>query len=129
MFKLSVLVIDDDNMISQAIKNILLEKEVNIEIVSSALEATSRIEVEKQTYDAIICDINMPKMNGIEFGERFYEHFPIVLISGFLEEDLQDKILDICDAYVEKLEAAERLYPALMKAIERKGLRSCSRAA
>lgn len=124
MTKFSILIVDDDVIILKAIEMMLFEKGVNVDVASSGHEAISKIEIEKIDYDVILCDLHMPKMNGIEFGKRFYKDFPIVLMTGFLEEHLRNDILNICDAYIEKLDASERIYPALMKAIERKKIRT-----
>jgi len=129
MTNLSILLVDDDPMILKAMKNLLLEKDIQVDIASSVVEASAKIESKEQIYDAIVCDINMPKVSGIEFGKKYYDKYPILFITGFLEENLKDKILNICDAYIEKLEAYDRLYPAVLKAIQRKSERSPIRAA
>lgn len=124
MGNLSVLIIDDDKVMLKVISNILLmEEKIQIDVVASSFEAISKIENQKKNYDAIICDINMPQMDGIELSKRYYENYPILFITGFLEPNKREGILNLCDAYIEKLEATNRIYPALLKAIERKEFR------
>lgn len=131
MTNLSILIIDDDQMVLNAIQDILVDKKniITTDTALSALEAVSKLGSKEQTYDAIICDINMPKMNGIEFSQLFYHNYAIVLITGFLEEDRQEQIMNVCDAYIEKLDALDRIYPALLKAIERRQYRADREAA
>ena len=59
-----ILIIDDDPVIREIIKDCLEEKEASIELASNGLEG---IEMHnKQPFDVIITDIVMPEMEGIE---------------------------------------------------------------
>ena len=63
-----VLVVDDDRLVSEAVELMLCE-EHEVVLADSAGAALARIRAG-ETYDAIICDLMMPGMSGIEL---FYE--------------------------------------------------------
>jgi signal transduction histidine kinase/CheY-like chemotaxis protein len=64
----SVLVIDDDRLVAQAVALVLGEYH-DVDTVGSAAEALARVQ-EGRVYDAIVCDLMMPGMGGIEL---YYE--------------------------------------------------------
>jgi CheY-like chemotaxis protein len=63
-----VLVVDDDRLVSEAVELMLCE-EHEVVLVEDAAEALARIRAG-DSYDAIVCDLMMPGMSGIEL---FYE--------------------------------------------------------
>jgi len=68
-----VLVIDDDPSVGSALKLVLAE-EHDVAISMSARHALERLGAGER-YDAILCDVMMPEMSGIEFhGELAHKH-------------------------------------------------------
>jgi CheY-like chemotaxis protein len=63
-----VLVIDDDRLVSEAVK-LMLSEDHEVVLAQSASAALARIRAG-ETYDAIVCDLMMPGMSGIEL---YYE--------------------------------------------------------
>jgi signal transduction histidine kinase/CheY-like chemotaxis protein len=63
-----VLVIDDDRLVSEAVE-LMLSEEHEVVLADSAAAALARIRAG-ETYDAIVCDLMMPGMSGIEL---YYE--------------------------------------------------------
>lgn len=64
--------------------------------------------------DVILCDIRMPKMNGIELAQRLRQHFPdihIIFISGYSDKEyLKAAITLQADGYIDKpIDEAELL--------------------
>jgi two-component system NtrC family sensor kinase len=57
-----VLVIDDEPIILDLVRNILEGEDLKVEIASSGEQALAKIE--KETYDLIISDLKMPGLNG-----------------------------------------------------------------
>ena len=77
-----ILIIDDERAIRNALREIL---EYENYLVDEAEDGASGIElVNKESYDVILCDIKMPKMDGIEVLENIQKttDAPVVMISG-----------------------------------------------
>ncbi len=77
-----ILVIDDEAAIRNALRDIL---EYEKYVVDEAENGAKAIElVQNNAYDAVLCDIKMPGMDGIEVLEKILEitDTPVVMISG-----------------------------------------------
>jgi signal transduction histidine kinase/DNA-binding response OmpR family regulator len=100
-----VLVIDDDNEIRQLLKDFLCEK-YEVAEAANGQEAIDLINI--RTPLIIVCDIIMPKMNGLEFTKIMKEqdqtrHIPIILLSSKSTVESQIEGLEIgADAYLSK---------------------------
>lgn len=79
-----ILTIDDSSTVRKLVKFTLNSKGMQIVEAENGLEA---LEVLKNnTVDAIILDINMPRMNGLEFlqkikSEDSYAQIPVVMVT------------------------------------------------
>jgi DNA-binding NtrC family response regulator len=79
----NILIIDDEKAIRKTLGEILSYEGYKMEEAGDGEEGLKRIK-EKE-YDVILCDIKMPKIDGIEFLERAKEinaDIPIIMISG-----------------------------------------------
>jgi DNA-binding NtrC family response regulator len=79
----NILIIDDEKAIRKTLGEILSYEGYKLEEAGDGEEGLKRIR-EKE-YDVILCDIKMPKLDGIEFLERAKEinsDIPIIMISG-----------------------------------------------
>lgn len=94
-FKLKAIVVDDDASLRQLIADILEQHQVityTFEDATAALDA-----VEDLSYDVIITDIQLPKMNGFHFMETvkqlpFYKQQPIIAMTGRMDINTKDYI-------------------------------------
>ena len=77
-----ILVIDDEPAIRRILREILEHEKYNVDDAASAVDALPM--VKENEYDAILCDIKMPQMDGIEFLEEAKKitDAPIIMISG-----------------------------------------------
>ncbi|HRH01293.1 MAG TPA: sigma-54 dependent transcriptional regulator [Bacteroidia bacterium] len=78
-----ILIIDDEKPIRKALREILEYENHKIDEAEDGADGISKIE--KGTYDLILCDVKMPKKDGIEVVEKIQSlqlETPIVLISG-----------------------------------------------
>ena len=77
-----ILVIDDEPAIRRILREILEHEKYNVDDAASAVDALPL--VKENEYDAILCDIKMPQMDGIEFLEEAKKitDAPIIMISG-----------------------------------------------
>ena len=77
-----ILVIDDEPAIRRILREILEHEQYQVDDAASAVEALPL--VKENEYNAILCDIKMPQMDGIEFLEEAKKitDAPIIMISG-----------------------------------------------
>ncbi|HET8964360.1 MAG TPA: sigma-54 dependent transcriptional regulator [Chitinophagales bacterium] len=78
-----ILIIDDEKSIRKTLREILEYEKYQVDEASEGMEGILLLQKEK--YDVILCDIKMPKMDGIEVLEKIMElnnDLPVVMISG-----------------------------------------------
>ena len=78
-----VLLIDDDQDFLGILSERLVIRDFEVTTVSSALDAFAL--VENEPYDAVILDLQMPEMDGLQVLERFKvikPHLQIILLTG-----------------------------------------------
>jgi DNA-binding NtrC family response regulator len=78
-----ILVVDDEELIRDTLKDILEHEGYQIDEAADGDQALKLIG--KNKYDAILCDIKMPKVDGIEVLDRSMEtqpDVPVIMISG-----------------------------------------------
>jgi two-component system, NtrC family, nitrogen regulation response regulator NtrX len=79
----SILIIDDEKAIRKTLTEILSYEGYKIDEASDGEEGLKKFT--EKAYDIILCDIKMPKMDGIEFLEKSKEinaDVPVIMISG-----------------------------------------------
>jgi two-component system nitrogen regulation response regulator NtrX len=78
-----ILIIDDEKSIRKTLREILEYESFKIEEAADGLEGFALTGKDK--FDLILCDIKMPKMDGIEFLEKISatgSDTPVIIISG-----------------------------------------------
>jgi len=121
-----ILVIEDEAAIRRVLKKILSEESDTYE-VSEAANGLEGIELfKKDDFDLVICDIKMPKMDGVEVLEaakKIKPEIPIIMISGHgeLETAVQTMRLGAFD-YISKPPDLNRLLNTVRNALDRKNL-------
>jgi DNA-binding response OmpR family regulator len=99
----TILIVDDDDAIRGMLYDLLSEK-YQCDTASMAEEALQYLQVEK--YDAILTDIAMPGLTGVELLKRIQEtdsNTPVILISGKGSEQDPKALIDLgAFAYVTK---------------------------
>lgn len=77
------LIIDDEKAIRKSLREILEYEGFKVDEAGDGQEGLNTLQKEK--YDIILCDIKMPKMDGIEVLEKIQEsgiEAPVIMISG-----------------------------------------------
>ena len=85
--KIRVLIVDDSRMIRDVLTDILSEHH-DIEVVGAAADAfEARDMIKNLNPDVLTLDIEMPKMNGLEFLDKLMraKPLPVVMISAATE--------------------------------------------
>lgn len=78
-----LLIIDDEKSIRKTLREILEYEKYQVEDAADGMEGIAM--VEKGNYDIVLCDIKMPKMDGIEVLDKIMQlspDMPVIMISG-----------------------------------------------
>ena len=114
------ILIVEDNKINQVVTKTLLEKHKFIcTIVDDGYEAIELLKTE--TFDAILMDINMPKINGFETSKIIRKtdlKTPIIAVTAFDKSEIEERLIDaqINDVIVKPFEPA-KLFQIVCKLI------------
>lgn len=80
-----LLIIEDEDAIRRVLKKILLDEE-NTYDIDEAEDGLKGVDlIKKNTYDLVLCDIKMPKMDGLEVlsaCQKLKPELPVIMISG-----------------------------------------------
>lgn len=85
----AILLVDDDQQLVEALKWILDDEKIQVDIAYDGEDALAK--VQRKQYDAVVCDMVMPKMDGAQFHAKATELFPslsekFVFITGHPED-------------------------------------------
>lgn len=121
-----ILIIEDEPAIRRVLAKILSEenKEYEIEEASDGVEGLEKIK--KEEYDLVLCDIKMPKLDGMEVltsSKKIKPEIPLVMISGHgdLETAVNAMKLGAYD-YISKPPDLNRLLNTVRNALDKKEL-------
>lgn len=121
-----ILVIEDESAIRRVLVKILSEESESYQ-VEEAEDGLSGIEaIRSNDYDLVLCDIKMPKMDGVEVLEaarKIKPEIPFVMISGHgdLDTAVNTMRLGAFD-YISKPPDLNRLLTTVRNALDRKEL-------
>jgi len=117
--KQRVLVADDLEANRNAIKSFLFFFHFNVETAKDGLEAKEMFE--KNSYDLVFSDIEMPNMNGFEFltwirRSSGHRDVPVVMLSSLESPEVIERCKRIgATAYIVKPFTKEKMEDALQK--------------
>ena len=105
-----VLIINDDLFILEMLKEIV--KTLEIKVVDTAMNGHDGfLKVLKQQYDFVICDLNMPVVDGYECAEKIKNHYYSPTIFADYDKSLFQPFLIACSAFIdEDIENRCKLY-------------------
>jgi len=121
-----ILVIEDESAIRRVLVKILSEENDKYE-VAEAEDGLAGVEIiKKEDFDLILCDIKMPKMDGVEVLEavkKIKPEIPMVMISGHgdLDTAVNTMRLGAFD-YISKPPDLNRLLNTVRNALDKKEL-------
>ncbi|MBS1775539.1 MAG: sigma-54-dependent Fis family transcriptional regulator [Bacteroidetes bacterium] len=118
----SILVIDDEKAIRKALNEILSFEGFKVEEAADGAEGLKKIE--ENGFDCILCDIKMPKMDGIEVLQKAQElkpDIPFIVISGHGNiETAVDAVKKGAFDYISKPPDLNRLLITIRNAMDKK---------
>ena len=99
-----VMVVDDDEFILEILEKIIRREGFEVTAISSAREALEKLESEK--IEAVISDIVMPEMDGIELLKQVKSKYPeirVLMITGHTGRYGSESVMDIgADGFISK---------------------------
>ena len=121
-----ILVIEDEAAIRRVLVKILNEENEKYEIEEAVNGASGMEMIRKSDYDLVLCDIKMPKMDGVEVlqeARKTKPEIPFIMISGHgdLDTAVQTMRLGAFD-YISKPPDLNRLLTTVRNALDRKEL-------
>jgi two-component system chemotaxis response regulator CheY len=121
-----VLVVDDEENIRKLVRMSLTKAGYDVEEAENGEEGEKIIRAEDNPLmvDVILCDIRMPKVNGIEaiaFFQKQFPSVPIVVITGFPDTEMAVNLLKqgVVD-YVPKPIDSAKLLEVVAKAMAKR---------
>ena len=86
-----VMLVDDEYMILEGLKQIIPWEELGFEIVKTAKRGQAALEyLQENSIDLLITDVTMPKMSGIDLVRevrQFQPNLAVLILSGYQEFD------------------------------------------
>ncbi len=121
-----ILVIEDEAAIRRVLVKILSEENNKYEVFEAEDGLLGIEKIKAEDYDLVLCDIKMPKMDGVEVLEaikKIKPEIPIVMISGHgdLDTAVNTMRLGAFD-YISKPPDLNRLLNTVRNALDRKEL-------
>ena len=121
-----ILIIEDEEAIRRVLLKILSEENPLYQVFEAADGLSGTELIKREDFDLVLCDIKMPKMDGVEVLEaakKIKPEIPIVMISGHgdLETAVNTMRLGAFD-YISKPPDLNRLLNTVRNALDRKEL-------
>ena len=121
---MKILIIDDEKAICNTLKEILQYEKYDVDIANDGEEGVKKAKAE--LYDLVLCDIKMPKMDGLEvlaMLQQINPEMPVVMISGHgTIETAVDAIRKGAYDYISKPPDLNRLLITVRNALDRSTL-------
>lgn len=122
-----ILLIEDEEPIRRVLIRILSEESASYEIIQAEDGREGISKLSKSIFDLVLCDIKMPKMDGIEVLQAAKKngiHVPFIMLTGHgnIETAVEAMKLGAYD-FISKPPDLNRLLTAVNHAIENKTLR------
>ena len=121
-----ILIIEDEQAIRNVLSNIIREEDSSyeVELAENGVKGLEKLSIE--SYDLVLCDIKMPKMDGIELLDKAIKMQPditMVMISGHGDIDTAiDCIKKGAFDYISKPPDLNRLLNTIRNGLDRKNL-------
>ena len=121
-----ILVIEDEAAIRRVLVKILSEENEQYQVVEAENGLEGLDKIKKNDYDLVLCDIKMPKMDGVEVleaGRKVKPETPFIMISGHGDLDTAVRTMRMgAFDYISKPPDLNRLLTTVRNTLDRKEL-------
>src|SRR5829696_3904747 len=128
MTPMRILVVDDERAVRESLRRALTLEGYEVELASDGEEALERFAAPTPEPDAVILDVLMPRVNGLEVCRRLRaagNRIPVLMLTA--RDQVEDRVegLDAgADDYVVKPFALEELLARMRAILRRSGSQS-----
>jgi DNA-binding NtrC family response regulator len=116
--------VDDEDIVVRSALRVLADPQYTIDTAQDGLEALAKIEQE--SYDVVLLDIMMPKLDGIEVLQRVKESHPdieVIMFTGLAQIDTAVRCMKLGALdYIAKPFEPDELKLTVVRALERRAL-------
>jgi len=119
----SVIVIDDEKSIRDALKQLLELEGYEVFCYGDANAALSKLS--RRFNGVVLSDINMPKLNGLEFIEQvkqFDSELPVIFLTGFADVNIAVKAMHLGAYDLFEKPITDKLLDCIARASEKRAL-------
>ena len=120
----NILLVEDNKINQEVILELLVQSGIVIDIANNGQEAVEKYSKNKNRYELILMDLQMPIMDGYEATKQIKQinqNIPIVaLTANAMKEDIQKTKLAGMNDHLNKPIEVEKLYAILLKYITKK---------
>ena len=127
---LHVLLMDDEAFMRTLVERVLKDMDVGmITHAENGLDGLEKLRQMHRKIDIVVCDLEMPEMNGLQFveavrkgGEEFDPNVPILILTGHADEQIVHNVVKLgINGYIVK--------PVSRTALEKRMIAALSQSA
>ncbi|MGC6479635.1 MAG: sigma-54-dependent transcriptional regulator [Flavobacteriaceae bacterium] len=122
----SILIIEDEEPIRRVLVKILEQENQDFQIQQAVDGKEGLSFLRKQTFDLVLCDIKMPKMDGMEVLQKAkldYPNIPFIMLTGHGDVDLAVEAMKLgAYDFIPKPPDLNRLLTAIRHGLDHKNL-------
>lgn len=123
---MNLLIVDDEELTRQGLRMALDWNVLGITEIREADDGVNGLAMAlKHHPDIILCDVRMPRMDGITMLERVHSHLPdtsIIFMSGYSDKEYLKAAINLkAVTYIEKPIEPEEIRQAVIRAIAQRG--------
>jgi signal transduction histidine kinase len=92
----TILVVEDEEMLRDLVKNVLMSKGYSVITANDGVEAVELYMLHRRKISLVVADVGLPRLSGSEVYlklKRINPHIKVILASGFLEPGFTAEIL------------------------------------
>ncbi len=119
----NILVVDDELVVRRFASRVLEEAGYTIATAADGAQALRTLRRKPEAFHAVVSDIMMPHVNGVELLEEVstsYPELPVILMSGYATTDLSQRGIATPCGVLSKPFAAEHLLAEVRRCLDRK---------
>lgn len=124
MEKAKILIVDDNEKDLQLLQEYLSGRGYDVVATQDGSDAFNQVQTHNP--DLVIMDILMSKMSGWKVCQQIkddvrYQHIPVLMCSGSIQEDDDFSIYGIGDGYIQKPFRIDRVVTVIQKLLDKTG--------